>query len=105
MVEMTQRNLHSAKVTFKHGSSASVRARVVLVGRPSLLHAGRMVERLRLTESVSRALAGEHAVLPTDLHRVASNPSMRHVIHVWQAVIHRGETQQRNIKISWVENS
>lgn len=98
MVEMTKRDLHAAKLALKNRRATSVRARVVLAGRPSLLHAWWMVQRLGFTVSVPGPLARVHAVFPTALHRVASDPSVRHLIHVWYAVVHHGKLQQSTIK-------
>lgn len=82
-VEMTKRDIHAAKLALKNRRATSVWARVVLAGRPSLLHAGRVVQRLGLAVSKPRPLTWVHAVFPTALHRVASHPSVRHLIHVW----------------------
>lgn len=100
MVEMAKRDLHAAKLTLKNRRATSVRARVVLGGRPSLLHAGRMVERLGLTVSIPGPLTCVHAVFPTALHRVASHPGVGHLIHVLHAVVHHGEPKQSTIKKS-----
>lgn len=98
MVEMTKRHVHAAKLALKNRRATNVRAGVVLVGWPRLLHAGWMVQRLGFTVSISRSLTRVHAVFPTTLHCVASNPSVRHLIHVWYAVVHHGEPQQSTIK-------
>lgn len=95
---MAKRDLHAAKLTLKNRRATSVRARVVLAGRPSLLHAGQMVERLGLTVSIPGPLTRVHAVFPTALHRVASHPGVGHVIHVLHAVVHHGEPKQSTIK-------
>lgn len=82
-VEMTKRDIHATKLALKNRRPTSIWARVVLAGRPSLLHAGRMVQRLGFTVSKARPLTWVHAVFPTALHCVASHPSVRHLIHVW----------------------
>lgn len=94
---MAKRDLHAAKLALKNRRATSVRARVVLAGRPSLLHAGQMVERLGLTVSIPGPLTRVHAVFPTALHRVASHPGVGHVIHVLHAVVHHGEPKQSTI--------
>ena len=99
ILEMTKRDLHAAELTLKNRRTTSVRARVVLAGWPSLLHAGRMVQWLGITVSVHRSLTWVHAVFPTALHRAASHPSVRHLIHVWYAVVHHGDPQQSTIKM------
>lgn len=99
-MEMTERDLHAAKLALKHRRTSCIRARVMLAGGPSLLHAGWMVQRLGFTVSVAGSLTWVHAVFPTALHRVASNACMRHLIHVWYAVVHHGRPQQGTIKNS-----
>lgn len=98
MVEMTERDLHAAKLALKHRRTGCIRARVMLAGGPSLLHAGWMVQWLGFTVSIAGSLTWVHAVFPTTLHRVASNACMRHLIHVWYAVVHHGWPQQGTIK-------
>lgn len=105
MVEMTKWDLHAAEFALKNRRATSVRARVVgrLAGRPSLLHAGWMVQRLGLTVSIPGPLTCVHAVFPAARHRVASHPGVRHLIHVCHAVVHCGEPQQSTIKKSVVK--
>lgn len=99
MVEVTERDLHAAKFALKHRRTGCIRAWVMLAGGPSLLHAGWMVQWLGFTVSIAGSLTWVHAVFPTTLHRVASNACMRHLIHVWYAVVHHGQPQQGTIKI------
>lgn len=100
MVVMTKRDLHAAKLALKNRRATGVRARVVLAGWPSLLHAGWMMQRLGLTVPIPGSLTWVHAVFPTALHRVASHPSVWHLVHVWYTEVHHGEPQQSTIKSS-----
>lgn len=93
-MEMTEGDLHAAELVLKGSRAAAVQAGVVLAGRPGLLHAGWVVQRLGLTGSVPGPLTGVQAVLPTALHRVLSNPDVRDLVHVWYAVVHHGDPQQ-----------
>lgn len=98
MVEVTNGNLHAAKLALESGRASGVRAGVELAGGPSLVQAGRVVQRLGFTVSVPGPLTWEHAMFSTALHRVASDPSIRHLVHVWYTVVHHGEPQLTTIK-------
>lgn len=98
MVEMTKRDLHAAKLFLKSRKAISVWARVVLALWPSLLHTGWVVQRLGFTKSVPGSLTLVHAVFPTVLHHVPTHPNMRHVIHVWYAIVHHGERHKKSSK-------
>lgn len=78
---MAQRHLHATTLGRRR-----VRARVVLAGGPSLLHAGRVVQPLGLVVVIARPLATVHAVLP-------AHPGVRHLVHV-----RRGAPQQSTMK-------
>lgn len=91
MVEVAEWDLRVAELTLERRGAGGVRARVVLAGGPSLLHAGRVVQRLRLIVSVPRPLAWVHAVLPTALNPEAPDPGVGHLVHVWHAEVHREE--------------
>lgn len=104
-----ERDLHAGELAFKDRWSCWVRAGVVLAGRPSLLHARRMVvHRLGLAVSVARAraLIRVHAVLSAALRRVtptSPTPSVRHLVHVWHAVVHHGENYGKALNINKIK--
>lgn len=81
---MAQGDLHATALALI-ARRRRVRARVVLAGGPSLLHAGRVVQSLGLAGLVARPLASIHAVLAAAGHRVASQPGVRHLVHVGRA--------------------
>lgn len=91
MVEVAERHLRVTELGLERRRARGVRARVVLAGGPSLLHAGRVVQRLRFIVSVPGPLAWVHAVFPTALSTEAPNPSVGHLIHVWHAEVHHKE--------------
>lgn len=100
LVEVTERDLHAAKLTLKNRRTRGVGARVVLAGGPSLLHAGWMMKGLRLTVAIPRPFVRVHAIFPTSLHRIASDAGVRHLVHVRNAIVHDEDLQQSTIKTS-----